>query len=295
MPASLSEEKILKQARFVLKGTVKKLKASNVAEVNKKEKASTVIVTVDEVIHAPESLGDYTGQDITVKLSKGENVKVGQRAVFYTNAWIFSENLAVESLGHRDLERSALALGASLRDPVTNLANQQLKERLETADVVVTGRVKSIRIPEDEKTPRRARGARLSAAAAAPETRRPISEHEPHWREAVVEVADVEKGPHKKKDIVIRFPESDDVRWYKAPKFRPGQEGVFILHKTQQSRPARARGIAATLTNDEADTAEAYTALHPADFQPLNQHPEIHTLIKGANVSDKKPGGSGNS
>ena len=121
MPASLSEEKILKQARFVFKGTVKKLKASNVAEVNKKEKAKTVIVTVDEVIHAPESLGDYTGQDITVKLSKGENVKIGQKAVFYTNAWIFSENLAVESLGHRDLERSALALGPTLRDPVTSL------------------------------------------------------------------------------------------------------------------------------------------------------------------------------
>lgn len=282
MPANPSEEELLKQARFVFKGTVQKLKAANVSGVDKKR--GTAIVRVDEVVQAPEGLGDYTGQDVTVILGEGEKVKAGQRAVFYTNATIFEENIGVESVGHRDIEGPALALGADFRDPAINLARQQMKERLETADVVVTGKVKSVRLPEEAG---QAGAAVAAAEGAGSGTRRPISEHEPHWREAVVEVANVEKGAHAKKEIVIRFPDSNDVRWYKAPKFRPGQKGVFILHKTQPSRPPRGRAVAATLTNKEAETQEAYTALHPADFQPLHQHPEVQTLIKGIGASAK--------
>lgn len=282
MPANSSEEELLKQARFVFKGTVQKVKAANVSGIDRKDRA--VIVRVDEVVQAPEELGDYTGQDVTVILAEGEKVKVDQRAVFYTNVTIFEENIGVESVGHRDIEGSALALGADFRDPAINLARQQMKERLETADVVVTGKVTSVRLPEDAGSA----GPALAAAERAESApRRPISEHEPHWREAVVDVANVEKGAHAKKQIVIRFPDSNDVRWYKAPKFRPGQKGVFILHKTRPSRPASGAALAATLTDKEAETTEAYTALHPADFQPLHQHPEVQTLIKGLAASAK--------
>ncbi len=290
MPANSNEEELLKQARFVFKGTVQKLKAANVSGVEKKERA--VIVRVDEVVQAPETLGDYTGQDVTVILGKGEKLKAGQRAVFYTNATIFEENIGVESVGHRDMEGPALALGADFREPAVNLAKQQIKERLETADVVVTGRVASVRLPEDE-TQAGAVGAAMSLNAEADSgRRRPISEHDPHWREAVIEVANVEKGEHATKEIVVRFPDSNDVRWYKAPKFRPGQKGVFILHKTQPSRPAKGPMLAATLTDTEAETTEAYTALHPADFQPLQEHPEVQTLIKGIAASTQGTGGS---
>lgn len=293
MPANANEEELLKQARFVFKGTVQKLKAANVSGVDKKDRA--VIVRVDEVVQAPETLGDYTGQDVTVILGDGEKLKAGQRAVFYTNATIFEENIGVELVGHRDMEGPALALGADFREPAVNLAKQQMKERLETADVVVTGKVSSVRLPEDEQQSKAGAAATMGLTdEAAPGRRRPISEHEPHWREAVIEVANVEKGEHAKKEIVIRFPDSNDVRWYKAPKFRPGQKGVFILHKTQPSRPAGAHGLAATLTNKEAETTEAYTALHPADFQPLHEHPEVQTLIKGIATSAKVSGGSDN-
>jgi hypothetical protein len=295
MPANSSEEELLKQARFVFKGTVQKLKAANVAGVDKKDKGRTIIVRVDEVVQAPESLGDYTGQDVTVILGEGQQLKAGQKAVFYTNATIFEDNIGVEAVGVREIEGPALALGAAFRDPAINLASQQMKERLETADVVVTGEVTSIRLPEDEPPPARTRGARSLTEDAAAPPRRPISEHEPHWREAVVAVANVEKGAHNKKEVVIRFPESNDVRWYKAPKFRPGQQGVFILHKTQPTRSARTRGIAGTLTDSEAETTDAYTALHPADFQPLQQHPEVQTLIRGIATPAKGNAGSDNS
>lgn len=287
MPARSSEEELLEQARFIFQGAVRKLKASNMPEIE--DTGRTIIVRVDEIIQAPEALAGYVGREITVKLSKGEKVKQGGQAVFYTNGWLCGETIAVESIGHRAVEAAPLALSATRgRDPARTLADRDLQKRLATADVVVTGRVTSIRLPADAETGRPSRARRARSAGEEQTRRRPLSEHNPMWCDAVIEVADVEKGSHQKKEIVIRFPSSNDVRWYKAPKFQPGQEGVFILHKTQKpARPARRR-VAATVTDEEAETTEAYTALHPEDFQPLQQRAEIKTLIKATPDSDNR-------
>src|SRR5262245_61647012 len=106
MPAHSSEEELVKQARFIFQGSVRKLKASNMSEVE--DTSRTVIVRVDEIIQAPEALAGNVGRDITVKLSRGEKVKQGEQAVFYTNGWIFGENIAVESIGHRVVEATPL-------------------------------------------------------------------------------------------------------------------------------------------------------------------------------------------
>ncbi|HKE30632.1 MAG TPA: hypothetical protein VKD65_02830 [Candidatus Angelobacter sp.] len=285
MPAHLSEEELVKQARFIFQGTVRKLKASNMSAIE--DTSRTIIVRVDEIIQAPEALAGYVGQDITIKLSSGEKVKQGEQAVFYTNGWMFAETIAVESIGHRAVEETPLALSATRGgDPARTLADRDVQKRLATADVVVTGKVSSIRVPADAETGRPSTARRMRSAEEEQTRRPPISEHDAMWLDAVVEVADVEKGSHQKKEIVIRFPSSNDVRWYKAPKFRPGQEGVFILHKTRKSDQPSTRRVAATVTDEEAETTEAYTALHPEDFQPLQQRAEIKTLIKATTDSD---------
>jgi hypothetical protein len=97
----------------------------------------------------------------------------------------------------------------------------------------------------------------------------------------VVQVNSVEKGQHRGRQAVIRFPASDDVRWHLAPKFEPGLEGLFILHRPR--KPTAKRGIAAVTaaaTREEVENPDAFTALHPADFQPLRKHAEIRTLLK---------------
>lgn len=285
MPAHPTEEELVKRARFIFQGVVKKLKASTMSEIE--DTSKTIIVRVDEIIQAPEALAGYVGQDITVKLSGGEKVKQGERAVFYTNGWMFGETIAVESIGHRAVEATPFALSATRGGgPARTLTERDLQKRIATADVVVTGKVTSIRLPADAKTGRPSKARRTRSAEGEHTRRRPISEHEPEWVEAVVEVTGVEKGSHQKREIVIRFPSSDDVRWYKAPKFKPGQEGVFILHKTQKPDQPATRRVAATVTGEEAETTEAYTALHPEDFQPLQQHAEIKTLIKATPESD---------
>jgi hypothetical protein len=273
MPTITDEETMLKQAKFVFDGTVQKLKASNVREVIKADKENSVVVKIDDVVQAPAILANYEGQEITVKLSKDEKIRKGQRARFYTNGWIFSENIAVESLGHSDIENTmAATLSSSPGKPAKTFASQQMKERIETADVVVKGIVTGVRKPKKKTT-------QIAAAATTESpTRKRISEHDPKWREAVIKIEGVEKGSHKGKQVVVRFPQSNDVRWHKAPKFHEGQEGVFILHKKQETN---AVPKAATLTvEDVEDDADFFTALHPADFQPATQQKNIKTLIK---------------
>ena len=86
---------------------------------------------------------------------------------------------------------------------------------------------------------------------------------------AIVDVEAVHKGQHDaRKQIVIKFPTSTDVRWRDAPKFHAGQEGVFLLHKTQlQAMPT---AMAAAPLDDYE-----YTSLNAEDFQSLDDLPHL--------------------
>jgi hypothetical protein len=136
-----------------------------------------------------------------------------------------------------------------------------------------------------------ARRAARAAAPAEPAAVGPVSEHDPHWREAVIAVDDVHKGRGAKRDVVIRFPASTDVRWYQAPKFQPGHKGFFMLHDTQVTTRARrvgraARAVAAGPPEIET-TKHVYTALSPMDYQPYHEPGGIRTVL------ETRPGGAG--
>jgi len=281
MPAISKRDDLARQAKFIFKGSVQKLRASTVVAVP--PTAQTIVARVEEIITAPPTVSQFVGRDITVQFGARQNLKIGQRAVFYANGWLFGESIAVQALGWHPVEEAVTARFAATADPVRNFKNQDLEDRLASADVVVTGKVASVRLPVEEGSGApvaavAAGGARAGRGEPAPRKRGPISEHDPKWREAVIEVASAEKGKYRKKEIVVRFPSSNDVRWFKAPKFVPGQEGIFILHKTQKPAEPAAR-TRATVTAAEAETGEAFTALHPADFQPLEEEPQIRSLM----------------
>src|SRR6267143_6192909 len=223
MPKGPTANELARQARFVFKGTVRKLKAATIPDI--KDKSSTVIVRVDEIVHAPEEMSYFGGHEITVQLSGKKQVKVGQQAIFYTNGWLFGESIAVVSLGHHAVEEIPAALGVAMTtgDPVKNLATVDMKNRYEDAHLVISGRVRSVQLPTDS----------VSALASAAEPITPFSEHDPMWNEAVVDVAAVHKGSNDQKSVTLRFPASQDVMWFKAPKFRPGHEGVFMLQMSK--------------------------------------------------------------
>ena len=254
-------------APFVFEGSVKSLKASNVAAVP--ADARTVVVQIDHVRHAPRAMAGFAGEDVTVRLAPGESLHAGEQAVFFADGLVFGDHLAVQSLGHDPLiaqeARAALA-GAT---PVVH----KLRDRIDTAQSVVSGQVSAVR-------PHRplVAAAKRKGSVAAPEGR--ISEHAPFWQDAVITVSQVHKGPAQKQ-VVVRFPSSTDVRWRSAPKFKKGQKGTWLLHAgagvgaraAMRRRAGAKRAVAAP---------GVYTALDPNDFQPSSESAVLKAMLPAA-------------
>lgn len=264
-------EQLAQQATFIFKGTVKKLKAATMPGVPVTEK--TLIMHVDEIMRAPNVLTQYEGADITVQLGSREQIKKGEQAIFYTNSWMIGESLAVRSVGHTTVD--AEAASAQMHGRFTAAASSEidpgLQEQVAQADVVVTGKVTSVRMVDE---------AADAAVQNPSEQFQPISEHSPVWQEAVIEVTDVAKGGKIPKQIVVRFPTSTDVRWYDVPKLQLGQEAAFLLQKKPAKSAVVGRARAATPWAQGKAGAAVYTALHANAVQPLQKVEAIRTIIK---------------
>lgn len=281
-------EELAGRASFIFRGRVKKLKASTMPNVP--VTPQTIVVTVNEILRAPDALSYYTGADITVQLGSRETIAKGDEAVFYTNSWMVGESLAVQSVGHvaaatesakprasRATKRSTRAFPADA--DAAQQAESGLRKQLEKADMVVTGKVTSVRVVDAPSPP--SRGTKRGVPSS-PEEFQPVSEHSPVWQEAVIDVAGVEKGDRQTpRRIVVRFPDSTDVRWHESPKLHLGQEGVFLLRREGQptpENPTRTRTLAPAAKKKTA--ADHYTALDPAAVQPIQKIDAIRTLIK---------------
>ena len=219
------------------------------------------------MILAPDVLTHYEGHEITVHLGGRKRVQEGQQAKFFTNGWLFGDSVAVESIDHEVVTRPAAAT-REIGDPMRRLRQRDLQGRFADAALVVSGRVTSVRIPADV-------AARSARGAAAPAPIGRISEHDPDWRIAEVQVDEVHKGAHPRGTVSVRFPSSEDVMWHDAPKFHPGQEGFFVLHKTDPlvgKKAAVARGAA---VEDQGE----FVAPHAADFQPFSDPGGVRHLI----------------
>ena len=275
MPGKTNTNDVTDDAKFLFKGTIHKLNASNLAQVPKNE--PTAIVRVDEILHAPPVLAKTLGKEITVKLAKGTKPKVGEQVLFHANGWLFGETVAVESVKQEKPAQTKTMLAERASDPARNLVNRELQSRVADAEMVVEGEVSSIHLPQAESL----------AAAMTAQSAKPVSEHDPKWREAVINVGVVHKGNPETKQVVVRFPSSTDVQWHRAPKFRTGDRGVWLLQspKTPPAAGAAAKragtgGLAMAAT--ALPGATVYTALSPMDFQPANKLNAVAPVIRTA-------------
>ena len=241
-----------REASFIFSGTVQRLGAATLEGVPVNDR--TAVVRVDSILEAPAELRHSEGQQITVQMDGGAAVRRGQRAVFYTNALIFGASLAVQSIGHEAVSAKTTAA----TDPVEARAQRRLRRHFGEADLVITGRVRSVRLPA---------GAPRTLTEGARPAEQVISEHDPAWRVAHVEVDQVHKGAHGGETVEVGFPSSTDVRWFGAPKLHPGEEGYFLLHREPAIREAPG-----------ADLGD-YLVLHPDDFQPRERPGGIKNLI----------------
>jgi len=268
------------QATFVFKGTIKKLKSATMKDVPLSE--GTAIVTVDQIIEAPTDLAGYAGQDITVQLSGRQNVRVGLQMLFHAIGWMFGDSVAVRSLRQEPVENGDASSADTGDDPVKRRAQKQQRSHFEDADLVVAGEVVAVRLPGDSTPGGKRAGSRTG----------PITEHEPQWREAIIQVDEVLKGTHEKKQVVVRFPASTDVMWHGAPKFEAGQQGYFILHKTESKKSEtkgakKRRKARGTATEKAGKTAEYYLARDSADFQPYDERGGVRALLETESIKRK--------
>ncbi len=112
---------------------------------------------------------------------------------------------------------------------------------------------------------------KLQAASAAElQAKRRRSEHEPGWEEAIIEVQQTLKGAPGTAEVV-RFPTSLDVMWVGFPKFRVGQEGIFILRQDRISGAPTAMLEGTTLT--------AYMATDPRHVRTKEEAETIRRLL----------------
>ena len=263
------KDDLTNKARFIFQGVVTKVLGAS----KDKAEEQSVVVKVDSVVRAPSMLTGSAGNSVTVLLAPGEKIAGGEHAVFYTNPASWGDTVSVRSLGHT--AAAPEAAGHRMMAAAKPLHDQHLEDQVQAADLVLTGTVSAVRLPP-EQTPSAHVMAAKSGLTQPPQR---ISEHDPLWREAVIDVHDVHKG-NARKQVVIRFPGSTDVRWHKAPKFRPGQQGVWLLHKKDV---APSPGMRAAMVKAAGPAVtEAYTALNPADFQPIDQVESIKTLIKAS-------------
>ena len=243
---------LLARAAFVFRGRVESLGTTTTAAAAASELSSTVRVV--EVIRAPQALQRYAGQLITVELSSSEGVEVGASFVFLTRPKVFADTLVVTEIG-RQADTPGAAAESGVFDSLARVGVAAVQARIDSADAIVVGRVSNVR-PS-------------LIAAATPGMWEGLSEHDPAWMEAVVQVDSVMSGDvAASTPVTILFPSSIDIAWYNAPKYAAGQRGVFLLHSDQV--PAAAAEV----------VGPTYTTLHPQDFHPDELEPQLRALVE---------------
>jgi hypothetical protein len=261
--AQPARPELLRQANLVFVGTVQQV--GQVAMSGVPRSPRTIVVRVDAIIDKPPAVSLALNDAVTVEVKDPSPFQPGVQATFYTVLWILGKGLALREVGHeivpptaarseREARRTTHREVAEAREEVRNA---ELRARIQAADAVVVGRVKTIRPAAD------------AAMAARPNVR--ISEHNPDWQEAIIEIESWIKGTQRTPDVVVRFPGTHDVAWVQYPKFRLGQEGTFLLRADRLSG-APPRAVLA------GGPVEAFTAAAPGDVLPKSEALRVRAL-----------------
>jgi hypothetical protein len=252
---------LAKQSSIVFSGTVSQLGAISFADVPKS--AKTIVVRVDSVLKKPPAVSLKKGDNVTVEVKDPSAFQEGTQATFYTDGWIFGSGVAVKELGHDIRASGGEATKATSADEKAfvqtqeQINDQELRDRLNSADAVVIGRVTDVHrwtVPKSA-TPHR------------------VTEHDPDWHEAVLEIKSVLKGGKVKGNkMVVRFPGRNDVAWAHSPKFEKNQQGIFCLNRDQVSGVPTA--------NLGGYQVNAYTSLGYGDVLPMSEEAHVRALLE---------------
>ncbi len=243
----------VRRANIVFVGTVTAVGASSFPGVAATPR--TLVVRVEDVLDKPAALRLAAGDSVTVE-AQDSTLARGARATFYTTGWVFGRGVALREVAHETMpaQMSLAARRDSFRQLQRQVTDSTLAERVRQADMIVLGRVESIREPTLLAQPRRR-----------------ITEHDPDWQEAVIAVDSMIKGPASAR-VVVRFPRSQDIAWHRLPKFTAGQAGTFLLRRDTLSGSPRAMMAGRQVT--------AYTVIAETDVLSTSDAPRVRALVR---------------
>ena len=131
-------------APFVFFATVRRPGGSQV-EMLEGDEYPTAVVRVDEVITAPEAVGDVTGSEVTVHLSDSRKLQRGSRHLFLATSLQFGNEIAVAEVGRVPRRRQVeQALRRAVVDEKLRHFDEAMEERLRLAVTVVYGVVQRV-------------------------------------------------------------------------------------------------------------------------------------------------------
>ena len=237
-PASVKE--LLAESSLAFTGTVEQSKATTVPDLPVDDR--TVVVRVNEVLHAPAGIDIEPGSTVTVQLSHQlPPMAPGDETTFFANGLAYGDDLAVAEVGRSAAEDAAaptarlagLEAGVTpVRAAAAELAEDEVVAHAREADAIVR--------------------AQVVALAMVPRTG-PPHEHDPQYWIATLRADYVAKGGIQAgDDVAVLYANSLDVRVRDRPKPKAGQGGLWMLHRTAD--PALA---------DQAP----YELLHRSDLQ----------------------------
>jgi hypothetical protein len=254
MPQKATISKQASTAPLIFKGKILKAKAATMREITAD---NTMVFQVEQVIKAPDMLKAIAGQNITIRFKRTPRLRSGSKLTIFCQGWIFGDSLAVDVIDYTTTTVNE-AFVEKVQQSRTSAKDAVLKKRLDSAAVGVVGTVSKI-----EKTQN---GNQTTH----------ISEHDPNWHEATIDVDEVVKGQKNTKEVKVLFPKSDDIRWHKVNKYTEGQKGIWLLQKGQQQDT---EGIHPKILAAIPSNTKVLTALHPVDFLPINELGKVKSLL----------------
>ena len=248
-PAAL--ERLVVRSNFVFAGTVAALGRSALKVIP--DRSDLAVARLDRALRIAPVLGNLDGRPITVLLAQGEQVRPGERLIFFTASWVHGEEIAVREVAHLPADEQTEKTVAKI---VASEPERHLQARVASAVLIVRGTVRAV-----------------ERAREIPE---PGSEHAPRWMRARIDVRQVLKGeltapaaPARGRraapargSVVLFFPGSDDIAYRNTPKPAQGQAAVFLLHAGSPPLPER-----------------ALVAPDRADVQPESRAGDVRKLI----------------
>jgi len=251
LSAQMSRVALVRQSDIIFAGTVTR----------------AGVIRVDQVFEKPDAVSLMKGDSVAVVAARAGSppLNPGMQATFYTTGWIYGRWITVREVGHEPIGpqlATVAGTGTAQQDLVAGARQQvndaDLKARIQTAAMVVVGRVEEIRPP---------------AYTGAPARPKRFTEHDPNWQEAIIHVDEGLKGATAGERVVVRFPGSRDVAFVGTPKFAAGQEGTFLLRKDSAT--------GSPLALMAGQSVQAYTALHRLDVLSKQDAPHVRTLMRG--------------